>query len=223
MSISMSLKAWARQLGIVNYPEGDYGSLHTTPRGDLIVAQGSSYRAEGTRLGQRWGKLTDAVASIATAIPTTTAAHSLWNGEAAGGKSYVMESVTAMCITSAGAASGFGMVGMLNVLPVAAVPSTADTLVKVTSMNGRLYPGRAKSSHTVTVVDDGWWPMPLNNTFTLGTGTVSGSLVLHAPLDGSVIVPPGCLFNISMCTLGTTATFNTFFVWREEQIYNQLS
>lgn len=223
MSISLSLKAWARQLGIVNYPEGDNGALHVTPRGDLIVAQGSSYRAEGTRLGMRYGKLTDAVASIATAIPTVSAVHSLWNGEAAGGKSYVLESVTAICITSAGAASGFGMVGMLNVLPITAVPATADTLTKVTSMNGKVYPGRAKTSHAVTVPDDGWWPMPLQNTFTTGAGTVTGSLVMHAPLDGGVIVPPGCLFNVSTCTVGTTATFNCFFVWREEQIYNQLS
>ncbi len=223
MSINMTLKAWCRQLGIVSYSEGDNGALHVNPRGDLITAQGSAYRAEGTRLGLRYGKLTDAVATIATAVPTTTAAHTLWNGEAAGGKSYVLESVTWLSITSAAAASGFGLVGCLNVLPLTAQPSTADTLTKVTSMNGKVYGGRAKSSKTVTVVDDGWWPLPITTTFTLGTGTVSGSLIMHAPIDGGVIIPPGCVFGASALSVGTTATGNMFFVWREEQIYNQLS
>lgn len=223
MSISLALKAWVRQLGILNYAEGENGSLNVNARGDLLMAQASAYRAEGTRLGLRWGKLTDAVATIATAVPTTTAAHTLWNGEPAGGKSYVLESVTWLSITSAAAASGFGLVGCLNVLPLTAQPATADTLTKVTSMNGRVYPGRAKSSKTVTVVDDGWWPLPVQNAFTLGTGTVSGSLILHAPLDGGVIVPPGCVFGASALSVGTTATGNLFFCWREEQIYNQLS
>ncbi len=221
MSIAMTLKAVVRHLGYANYT-GDEAGLVMNPAGHLLTAQGSTSRAEGTRQGLRYGKLTDAVVTIANAIPTVAAAHTLWNGEAQGGKSYILESVTWQSITSAAAISGFGMVGCLNVLPLTAVPATADTLTKVTSMNGKVYGGRAKSSHTVTVPDDGWWPLPLNAPIVTG-GTVTGGFVLHAPLDGSVIIPPGCTFGVSVLSIGTTAAGNLFYVWREEQIDNVLS
>ena len=222
MAIEMSLKAWCRRLGILDYAEGLSGLVTVNPRDDLVMAQGLPARAELTRTSVSYGKLTDAVAAIATAIPTVAAAHTLWNGEPAGGKSYVLESVTWLSVTSAAAISGFGMVGCLNVLPLTAVPATSDTLTKVTSMNGRLYSGKAKSSHGVTVIDDGWWPLPAMNSAVTG-GTVTGGLVLHAQLDGSVIIPPGCVFCTSVCAVNTTAAGNLFYRWSEVQLPNQLS
>lgn len=175
--------------------------------------------ANVTRLGTSFGKLTDAVAAIATAIPTTTAAHVLYNGEPTGGKSYLLDSVTWYCITSAGAATAIGMLGCLNIVPLTAQPATADTLTKVTSQNGKLYAGYAASSHTVTVIDDGWYPLPIQSAFP-GAGTVTGGLTLHAALEGRVIIPPQCVFAVSVSTVGTTATGNLFFRWVEKQITN---
>jgi hypothetical protein len=172
-----------------------------------------------TLRGQSFGKLTDAVATIATAVPTTTAAHVLYNGEPLGGKTYMVDLVTWYGITSAGAASAFGMQGCLNIIALTAAPATADTLVKVTSMNGKLYAGSAATSHTVTVVDDGWWPMPMETAFP-GAGTVTGGVMLTSKLEGRVAIPPKCVFAVSVSSVGTTATGNLFFRWVEEQVTN---
>ena len=90
---------------------------------DPTVANRFLGYGELTRRGTTFGKLTDAVAAIATAIPTTTAAHTLWNGEPIGGKCYIIDSLTWYCITSTGAASSFGMLACLNPTVVTAQPA----------------------------------------------------------------------------------------------------
>ena len=186
---------------------------------DPTVANRFLGYGELTRRGTTFGKLTDAVAAIATAIPTTTAAHTLWNGEPIGGKCYIIDSLTWYCITSTGAASSFGMLACLNPTAVTAQPATADTLTKVTSMNGRVYTGAAVTSHTVTVVDDGWWPLNVQTAFP-GAGTVTGGLTLHAAIDGRIILPPQRLLCVSVSTVGTTATGNLFVRWSEQTVEN---
>jgi hypothetical protein len=217
------LKTAVRRLTYPSYGEGyDSGFLTVNPRGELLTTQGGLRRTEATRQGVSWVKLTDAVASIATAIPTTTAAHVLWNGNVVNGRSLIIDKLTWMNITSAGAASAFGMVCCLHPTPVTATPATADTLTKVSSKNGKTYGGLATTSKTVTVPDDGWWVAPIA-PWTLGAGTVSGSLCLTAEFDGDVIVPPGCRFSVSICTVGTTVTGNLCYHFREELIDNQTS
>lgn len=174
------------------------------------------------RSGQMFGKLTDPVATIATAIPTTTAAHVLYNGEPLGGKEYELLSVTWVGATSAGAATALGLLGCLNVIALTAQPATADTLTKVTSMNGKVYAGSASTSHTVTVVDDGWWPLPIQSAFP-GAGTVTGGLILTAELKGHVIIPPKCVFCVSATSVGTTQTGSVFFRWVERKMTNVLT
>jgi hypothetical protein len=175
-----------------------------------------------TAKGIAFGKLTDAVATIATAIPTTSAVHVLYNGEPTGGKTYALDLVTWYGITSAAAASAFGMLGCLNTTPLTTQPATADTLTAVTSMNGKVYAGFAATSHTVTVVDTGWWPMPMETAFP-GAGTVTGGVVLTSKLEGRVLIPPKCIFAVSVTSVATTATGNLFFRWTEEQIINTTS
>ena len=220
MSIAAELKAIVRSLGYKGYLDDSPYSLSINPAGDLLSAQGALPRTEGTRQGTSWVKLTDAVASIATAIPTTTAAHSLWNGNV-NGDSVVIDKLTWMNITSAGAATAFGMVCCLHPLAVATQPSTADTLTAVSSKNGRVYSGGVRTSKTVTVVDNGWWVAPIP-TFTTAAGTVTGSLVLTADFGGDVIVPPNCLFSVSICTVGTTVTGNLCFHFRQHPVKNAL-
>jgi hypothetical protein len=217
------IKTAVRGLGYVAYAAGfDTGLLTTNARGELLATLSGLRRTEATRQGESWVKLTDAVASIATAIPTTTAAHTLWNGNVNTGRSVIIDKLTWMNITSAGAATAFGMVCCLHPTPVYAQPATADTLTAVSSKNGKTYGGLVTTSKTVTVPDNGWWVAPIP-TFTTGAGTVTGSLVLTAEFDGDVIVPPGCRFSVSVCTVGTTVTGNLCFHFREHLIDNQTS
>src|SRR5512146_1524614 len=100
-------------------------SVGINPRGAVITTQDLPPRAELTRFGNSVVHRTDEVACV-TAIPTTTAPHTFWNGEANGGKSYVIDRLVWTCTTSAAAASAFSLVAVVNVAATATVPSTAD-------------------------------------------------------------------------------------------------
>src|SRR4051812_15000596 len=68
--------------------------LRATALQSLAVAQVEPFHAERARAGRRFGGGTQIIANgIApvAAIPTTTATLALWNGEADGGKSYLLD------------------------------------------------------------------------------------------------------------------------------------
>ena len=189
--------------------------LSVNPNGDLLVAQSMAALAELVRQGESWSKLSDEVACV-TAIPTTTAAHALWNGEPQGGKSYIIDSLGWQCVTSAAAASKFAMMVMIDNKFYTAQPSTADTAVAIASRSGRgAYTGRAKSSKTVTVVDNGW--MSVGNSIETAL-TATGGAQLEAVLNGSLILQPQQLLCVAVVAVNTTATGKVSFRWSEQQM-----
>jgi small neutral amino acid transporter SnatA (MarC family) len=56
-----------------------------------------------------------------------------------------------------------------------------------------------------------------------GAGTVTGGVVLTSKLEGRVVIPPKCIFCVSVTSVATTATGNLFFRWVEEQVTNATS
>jgi hypothetical protein len=145
-----------------------------------------------------------------TAVPTTTAPFTLWNGEAqpsatfplhAGGLVYVIDAIGWLCTTSAGAASMFQLLALIPKLPVAAQPDTAGTLV-INGQSGQPYSGLAKVSVTVTVVDDGWFSAGNKAETPL---TATGGLGLEVAFEGGLIVPPGHLLALACLAVNTTA------------------
>ena len=215
-----TLLAWCRRLGLPDYAEGNQGRYHINPRGNLLASQDLPERTEIVRLGDSWAKQTDAVAAV-TALPTTTAAHTLWNGEPPGAtaKTYVIDAIGWVCTTSNAAASRFTMVVCNNILPVTAVPATSDTQATVSTLNGRPYPGRAKTSHTVTVVNDLWWPIGQSAETAL-SATVGASLWVD--VRGLLQVQPGGLLGVSIIAQSTTAVGRLVYVWHEVPLPERL-
>jgi len=213
--MDVNIRANVRWNGLLYLPEGQEAYPQMTPRAELLVAQATPEFMELIRQGNSWQKLSDAVACV-TAVPTTTAAHTLWNGEPAGGKSYVIQGLSWMCTTSAAAATKFGAVVQIDNSLYAAVPATADTAVAINSLNGKgAYSGRARSSHTVTVVDKGW--MPLGGSIeTALTATVGAALDI--PINGGIILPPQMLLCVSVVAVNTTALGQLSFRWTELQL-----
>jgi hypothetical protein len=186
-------------------------AAYTNSRGETLTAQSLPERAELTRLGNSWVIRTAAVACV-TAVPTTTAPASIWNGEPAGGKSYVIDNIGWVCTTSNAAATMFGLLACLNVLPLASQPASTDTLA-ISSLNGRKYSGKAGMSHTVTVVDDNW--VALGNAGNTNALTATVGYTLWVPIEGLIIVPPGYLLNLAVIAQSTTA-FGKFMVQYHE-------
>src|SRR6266851_5898046 len=124
--------------------------------GSLLIAQHLPIHAERVRRGNSWWVLGAAAAPVA-ALPTTVAQNSLWNGEAAGGKILVIDSLILLVATSQTVAGGFGAVLMLNLPTV-----TAPTLAAITfrSLSGKTnYGGKAILAAGLTgLTNSGWMP-----------------------------------------------------------------
>ena len=172
-----------------------------TPRGEQLFALGMPGRTELARIGAYY-TLKSAAIACQTALPTTTAPISLWNGAAVGSNScIVIDGITWTCTTSAAAASSFSLAVCLGRANVTTQPATTDTRVVATN-NGKTYAGNIQMSHTVTITDDNW--VPIGGTFTTALTATVGSSV-DVPIDGAIIIPPQRLLSLTCIAANTTA------------------
>lgn len=189
------------------------------PNDATIVTQLLPERAELTRRGDTYIIRTDEVACV-TAVPTTTAPHVLWNGEAASGKSYVIDRIGWVCTTSAGAASMFQILAVVNQATSATQPTTADTANLISANGGLLSRSLAKTSHTVTVADDFWFP--LGPSFVTALTATAGA-ALEAWVDGGIILKPKGTLGLAVIAANTTAKGKFAIRYHEIQLATQLS
>lgn len=197
-----------------NLSSGSDNPTAINPRGDLLVAQSLPPSAELVRMGRSFMAVqTSAVAPVA-ALPTTTAQLSLWNGEPAGGRIYIIDSVFAICVVSAGAATGLGLVGMMNVARTS-TPPTADLTPK--GLAGQAYNGKGIVDLAVgSLVDDGWHPL---GSSVVGPASQIG-LTVDVPLEGRYIIPSGGGYFHLACVANTAATITVRMGirWHEVQL-----
>jgi hypothetical protein len=197
----------------INAPPGSDMRMLSEPTGEMLSAQSLPERAAIVRLGRSWVKCTDAVACV-TAIPTTTAPHTFWNADSR--RSMIIDRVSWQCSTSAGAASMFSLLGMLNVLPVAAQPSTTDTATGITGLSGKANGSSVKSSHTVTVVNDQWFP--LGQIGFPGALTATVGAQIDTAINGLIIVPPLSLLSFAVVAANTTAVGKISLFWHDVEL-----
>ncbi len=186
------------------------------------IVQGLPPRTELTRAGGSFVIRTPEVACV-TAVPTTTAPFTLWNGEAQpstayptspGGLVYVIDAIGWLCTTSAAAASMFQLLALIPKAPVAAQPDTAGTLV-IDGLSGQAYSGLAKVSATVTVVDDGWFSAGNKAETPL---SATGGLGFEVPFEGGLIIPPGHLLALACLAVNTTGKGKFMIRYHEVEI-----
>ena len=98
-----------------NMPEGVYNSVTFNNRLDTRVAQALPPLTELVRLGNVWTMRTANASAFdfVAAMPTTLATAILYNGEPAGGKSYVILSMFLTTIVSTAAAGQLGLLAQL--------------------------------------------------------------------------------------------------------------
>lgn len=216
----MLLKIAGRVRGLFagNYPENrEDEQFHLNSRGDQLVAQALPERTEIVRLGDSWQVQNATAVAAATALPTTTAGLQLWNGEPAGGKSYVIDSVAATeIVVDATQSDCTALMVCNNKTPVAA-PVDAGLVIR--SMSGRTYGGKARTILTATaMVNDGWFPAG-NSVAPAAAVAGSGWKQTDVPLNGLYIVPPGGQFNIQAVKVAAAASQMVYTIrWHEVQL-----
>lgn len=186
-----------------NYPENrEDEQFHLNSRGDMIVAQGLPERTELVRLGDSWQTMLASGVAPLTGLPTTTAGLTVWNGEGASGKSYVIDSV--FCYEGVVDVTQSNMTTLFVMLGKPAVAAPVDLGLVIRSLSGRTYGGRARTVAGGTVVNDGWFPAG-NSAPPAPAAAGSAWKCTDVPLNGMYIVPPGGSFNIHAAKVAATA------------------
>lgn len=209
MGLPVAVMNWVRKKSPPDLYASGEGRPHINSRGELVIAQGLPPAAELVRFGESYTVIQASAVAPVVALPTTTAQVSLWNGESDDGKSYVIDSVFATCVVSAGAATGIGLAGMLNNGKVSAM--TAD-LTTIRGLAGHGYAGKARVDLAATVVDDGWHPI---GSSVVGPASQIG-LNVDVEVYGKYIVPPGGAFSLAcLANTVTTITVKMGLRWHE--------
>ena len=198
--------------------EGNEKAHAVTTAGDQYVIQSSAPYAELTRLGGGYSAIATAAVVGLVVRPSTVAQFTVWNGESAGGKSYVIDRLFTHNLVSTSALSFFGIwacihpAGMTN--PGEDIAASATN---VTGNYGRTYDGNAVVGVGETVIDNGWYPWTDSVEVTTA-GALPGAH-LTANVQGRLIVPPqGGISLTVVCSLASTVTFTSGCSWYEVQL-----
>ena len=167
---------------------GIYLPAHVHPdTQDLFVAQGLPPYTEMARQGDGWSVILITALAALVVRPSTVAMLTLWNGESAGGKSYIIDRIFSHNLV--GTANGvYGL--WYTIHPAGMTKPTADIAASGTNIvgnTGKKYNGLAVVDSGATVLDNGWYPIG-KSEHTVTVTTPGGQL--EALVEGRFIVPP---------------------------------
>lgn len=215
-----------RCLGLVVGPDGtpyrsmgDEESLKVNEHGSLRVVGALPSLAEIVKYGESYQvKTATPRAAIANAQPTTTAGLSLWNGENADGRCYVIERIGVLeVVVDTTQQNQLALFALNSLTPIAAPTDAALSIRSLTGRSG--YAGKARTVDGATVVDQGWFP---HANSVAGAAAVAGGLfrVTEANVAGLYIVRPGGMFSVQASKLAATASQCVFFITWHEVVLN---
>jgi hypothetical protein len=187
---------------------------------DLLVAQNLPPYAELARIGAGWQVMDTSATAAVVVRPSTVAGLTLWNGEAAGGKTYVIDRVFAFNLVSTDAIADWSVWGCVH--PVGMAAPTAD-ITAIKNMNGyhSSYGGKAIVDTAATVLDNGWFPLDSVGSKVGNPGGVTPGTAIAIPIEGRLEIPPTAGFSINIVASLVTWTFTHGFSWYEVQQTNE--
>lgn len=195
--------------------------LEVNPRNELMISAGLPEITELIRLGRSWQAYLSTGVAALTALPTTVAGLSIYNGESQGSNTiYLVESFgSSENVIDATQADTTALFAMNNVVTGPGVTKpTAVAMTGPKSLSGRsTYDGKAILASGLTVTNDGWFPHGGEAQAPLAPA-VAGAIwkVNEAKIRGLYIVPPGGMFNTQAVKAAAAAAQQFHFVrWHE--------
>ncbi len=208
---------WVRKFVAKSYGEGDQKAPDINSRGDQIFSQGLPERSELVRMGRSYHAqipLASAWTLLIT-IPTTLSNLALQNGEALGGRSYVIDRFWIKNTTTTASA------GSITPLSQVVVPGTAqvanDATVLRTSLSGGGLGSLAKlvmASTATGCLGDKW----NHHTSMLQAHTTNLGSVISVECYGRYVIPPQGSFNINAQESVSTGVAIAGVEWHEVQL-----
>lgn len=195
MSIDAVLQANVRGTAPESYGAGVY-KANINRRGDLLTAQGLPERAELVRLGRSFSAQIPAASAwtLLITIPTTLANLSLQNGEAAGGKSYIIDRFWIKAVTSMASACALTPLSQLVVAGTAQVANDATVLRTNLSGSGLTSAAKLVMASTATGCATDKWN---HHQSAIIAPTTNIAAAIEVLCYGRYIVPPQGSFNIN--------------------------
>lgn len=198
---------------------GDEEQLAVTPQLELLIAAGAAPYREIVKMGRAFQVTTTTAVAAAAAIPSTSGGLSLYNNEQDGGRSYVIDFISANGVATAAAAGHAQLLALIG--QVRETPPTNSALIpkKMNGLGGGSLDTRARTILTGTAlpvttgIAADWFPV--------GPGierAAAASLPgqgLYWPADGRIIVPPGRYFSIQVLADTAASTFQLCISWHE--------
>ena len=184
---------------------------------DDFISAGMPSLLEMTRRGRHYATMaTSAVAGLVVR-PTTVAALELYNGNAAGGASLIVNRLFTHHLVSTAVNNGAVIYAMVTAAKVA--PSSASLAIK--NMTGRSATygalggigGGVVNAVGTTVVDNGWFPYGPNY---VGVNAATPGGGWEANVLGNIIVPPGSSLCVHVVSSIVGDTFTSGASWFEE-------
>ena len=186
-------------------------------RGDLVVAAGLPECAEMVRLGNSYQVCNVTGQAALTALPTTVAGLTLWNGEPGTGACYVIEEFGSWeAVVDATQTDVTAIFACNSKTPVAA---PTDAALAIRSLSGKTYGGRGRTVAGGTIVNDGWFAHGTNGQMAAAAAGANWK-VNEVKCKGLYLVPPGGAFNVQAVKAAAAAAAQQFFFirWHEVQL-----
>lgn len=191
--------------------EGSDSAVGILAGGEVLFANALPFKTEGVRLGDVWTCqiATGSAFTNVAGMPTTRAELALYNGEPGGGKSYIIDSIWFLSLTSITALSNATLIYQV----AAAAALADDTAQLINSPLGKVYGGRAKRAVAVTTMIANKWAM-------LGAGTNAATASIGfgvlAEVNGGIVLTPGMTLGVNAVVGTATGTSLMGISWREE-------
>lgn len=210
--------ATVRGLFADNNPEGRDGvRLAVNNRADLLVAQGLPELTEVVRLGGSYQVANSTGQAALTALPTTVAGLTLWNGEPSNGKSYAIDSFGSWeAVVDATQTDVTAIFACMNKVPVTA---PTDAALAIRSLSGKSnYDGKARTVAGGTITNDGWFPHSQFGPQMAPVAAGANWKVNETACRGLYLVPPNGAFNVQAVKAAAAAAAQQFFFIRWHEV-----
>lgn len=212
MTLEVNDMGLTRALSVPNYADSVDSPLGINTRGEALVAQALPALTELVRQGGSWQILSAATAAL-TAVPTTTAGHSLWNGESDSGSVYAIDSFG--CVEIVTDATQQNSLALFAAMEAGKFTAPTDAALTKASLSGR--PAGQTNARTVAgaTVAGVWTP---HGPSAPGATAFAGGVwrVHECTVNGLYVVRPGGLFSIAAAkTVATASQIRYFIRWHE--------
>jgi hypothetical protein len=178
--------------------------------GEQLIAGGLPPYAELARKGRGWGTMSTSAVAGLVVRPSTVAAFEIFNGNALGSYSLIIDRLFYFNLVSTNVIEGFS--GWAQVTTVKTAPANGSFVVR--GNTGKPYGGSVIAAAGTTVLDSGWFPW--TSAYNKGAGGVVPFGAVMANVEGRLIVPPQCSLCLHVVSSLVGQTFTQGAQWFEE-------